>query len=90
MILGTRLALIQYNKIVAAGLILMSLMRLALLYLNWHFWLERWKNVIRHFIDEIVLDVIPSSEAINRTMATVLAILIHDCIHKERLKHITF
>ena len=65
-------------------------MRLALLYLNWHFWLERWKNVIRHFIDEIVLDVIPSSEAINRTMATVLAILIHDCIHKERFHHITF
>ena len=86
MIQGTRLALIQYNKTVAAGLFLMSSMRLALLYLNWHFWLERWKNVVRHFIDEIALDLIPSSEAINRTMATILAILIHDCIHKERLK----
>ena len=31
---GTRLALIRYNKTVAAGLILMSLMRLALLYLK--------------------------------------------------------
>lgn len=90
MIQGTRLALIQYNKTVAAGLFLMSLMRLTLLYLNWHFWLERWKNVVRHFIDEIALDLIPSSEAINRTMATILAILIHDCIHKERLNHITF
>ena len=74
----------------AAGLLLLSLMRLALLYLNWHFWLERWKNVIRHFIDEIALDLIPSSVAINRRMATILAILIHDCIHKERLKHIIF
>ena len=90
MIQGTRLALIQYNKTVAAGLFLMSSMRLALLYLNWHFWLERWKNVIRHFIDEIALDLIPSSVVINRRMATILAILIHDCIHKDCLKHIIF
>ena len=67
-------------------MLLMSLMRLALLYLNWCFWLERWKNVMRYFIDELALNLIPSSEAINRTLATILAILIHDCIHKEGSK----
>ena len=49
---------------------------------KWYFWLERWKNVMRHFIDEVALNLIPSSEAINKTLATILAILIHDCIHK--------
>ena len=37
---------------------------------------------MRHFIDEVALNLIPSSEAINKTLATILAILIHDCIHK--------
>ena len=90
MILGTRLALIQYNKTVATGLLLMSLMRLVLLYLNWYFWLERWKNIMRHFIDELALNLISSSDAINRTLATILTILIHDCIHKDGLNHIAF
>lgn len=90
MILGTRLALIQYNKMVATGLLLMGLMRLVLLYLNWFFWLERWKNVMRHFIDELALNLISSSDAINRTLATILTILIHDCIHKDGLNHIAF
>ena len=85
-ILGTRLALIRYDKTVAAGLLLMSLMRLALLYLNWYFWLERWKNVMKHCIDEVALNLIPSSEAINKTLATILGILLHDCIHKEGLQ----
>ena len=88
MILGTRLALIQYNKTVATGLLLMGLMRLVLLYLNWYFWLERWKNVMRHFIDELALNLISSSNAFNRTLATILTILIHDCIHKDGLNHI--
>ena len=38
---------------------------------------------MRHFIDEVALNLIPSSEAVNKTLATILAILIHDCIHKE-------
>ena len=50
--------------------------------IKWFFWLQRWKNVMRYFIDEVALNLIPSSEAINRTLATILAILIHDCIHK--------
>ena len=33
-ILGTRLALVRFNKTVAAGLLVMSLVRLALLYLK--------------------------------------------------------
>ena len=37
---------------------------------------------MRHFIDEVALNLIPSSEAVNKTLATILAILIHDCIHK--------
>ena len=53
------------------------------MHIKWCFWLERWKNVMRHFIDEVALNLIPSSEAINKTLATILAILIHDCIHKE-------
>ena len=38
---------------------------------------------MRHFIDEVALNLIPSSEAVNKTLATILAILIHDCIYKE-------
>ena len=38
---------------------------------------------MRHFIDEVALNLIPSSEALNKTLATILAILIHDCIFKE-------
>ena len=53
------------------------------MHIKWYFWLERWKNVMRHFIDEVALNLIPSSEAVNKTLATILAILIHDCIHKE-------
>ena len=53
------------------------------MHIKWYFWLERWKNVMRHFIDEVALNLIPSSEALNKTLATILAILIHDCIFKE-------
>ena len=53
------------------------------MHIKWYFWLERWKNVMRHFIDEVALNLIPSSEAVNKTLATILAILIHDCIYKE-------
>ena len=87
-ILGTRLALIRSNRTVAAGLLLMSLMRLVLLYLNWCFWLERWKNVMRHCIDEVALNLIPNSEAINKTLTTILGILVHDCIHKEGFEYL--
>ena len=51
--------------------------------IKWYFWLQRWKNVMRYFIDELAFNLIPSSEAINSSLATILAILIHDCILKE-------
>lgn len=56
--------------------------------IKWLFWLERWKNVMKYFIDEVALNLVPSSEAINRTLATILAILIHDCIHKKGFNNI--
>ena len=58
--------------------------------IKWFFWLERWKNVMRYFIDEIELNLVPSSECINRTLVTTLAILIHDCILKKGLSNATF
>ena len=57
---------------------------------KWYFWLERWKKVMRHFIDEIALNLMPSSEAIKNTLATILTILIHDCIHKNGFNYIEF
>ena len=45
---------------------------------------------MRHFIDEIALNLMPSSEAIKNTLATILTILIHDCIHKNGFNYIEF
>ena len=58
--------------------------------IKWFFWLERWKNVMRYFIDELALNLIPSSEGINKTLVTTLAILIHDSILKKGLSNTTF
>ena len=33
--------------------------------IKWYFWLQRWKNVMRYFIDELAFNLILSSEAIN-------------------------
>ena len=43
---------------------------------------------MRHCIDEVALNLIPNSEAINKTLATILGILVHDCIHKEGFENL--
>ena len=50
---------------------------------KWYFWLDRWKDVFRHSTDEVTLNLIPRSVIINRTLATIMAILVHDCVYKE-------
>ena len=45
---------------------------------------------MRYFIDELAFNLIPSSEAINSSLATILSILIHNCILKKGLNHATF
>ena len=50
---------------------------------KWYFWLDRWKDVFRHSTDEVTLNLVPRSVIINKTLATIMAILIHDCVYKE-------
>ena len=45
---------------------------------------------MRYFIDELAFNLVPNSEAINSSLATILAILIHGCILKKGLNNATF
>ena len=81
---GTRLALIRADILIATLFIVLSFMKLFILWVKWLFWLRRWKEVLRVYIHNLELNIVPNQIVLYNSLSIIMAIILHDVLQKTR------